>query len=505
MPSGPTLAEARSVIVFETGAVIRLAGDPPVGQLLVAINPHGREVPCRVVAPRNRPALKGYVEIEFCEPAGDFWGIHPTLEAVSVRNSAEPSAVPAAPALGSSGRNIPGLVMSAQPVGSQPKLAGHAPTFEDIPGLALGSPAVQPPTGAVEVRLRPKPSEPPALAYEVSKPVPAAPIAPLSQLPPPAPLPDFKPVATPSYSSQGKGITGMSALPETRSAGSPLPLVIGAVAVLILAGAGGFYYFHKSPSLSASEVSASVRQDSALGTQSAVRSSQQDQPLSSAPARAASAELNTTAAAATSRNDSAELVRPAAETTASFAENTVTKPATPAAVPQRQPAPVQVPSAAPSQIPNLKLGAPKVPARRPVNSSDATTLSAAEITSASPAASSAIGGIMAARTSSNVPAPPPPVVPSTPVKSVVISPKLLASTPPIYPPMAKQSNIQGDVVVVVNIDATGQVGEMAVTSGPEILRRAAVDAVRKWKYQPATSNGKPVSSQMSVKVEFRIR
>jgi len=83
--------------------------------------------------------------------------------------------------------------------------------------------------------------------------------------------------------------------------------------------------------------------------------------------------------------------------------------------------------------------------------------------------------------------------------------KLISSTRPIYPPLAKQSNVEGDVLVVVNIDEAGKVAGAKATAGPVFLRQAAVDAVRNWKYEPATLNGKPSSTQITVKIQFRLK
>jgi protein TonB len=41
-----------------------------------------------------------------------------------------------------------------------------------------------------------------------------------------------------------------------------------------------------------------------------------------------------------------------------------------------------------------------------------------------------------------------------------------------------------------------------VISGPPILRQAAVDALRRWKYQPAMLNGEPVTVQTTVTIQF---
>jgi protein TonB len=41
-----------------------------------------------------------------------------------------------------------------------------------------------------------------------------------------------------------------------------------------------------------------------------------------------------------------------------------------------------------------------------------------------------------------------------------------------------------------------------VLSGPAMLRQAAVDALRRWKYQPGTLNGTPVAVDITVTMSF---
>jgi protein TonB len=102
--------------------------------------------------------------------------------------------------------------------------------------------------------------------------------------------------------------------------------------------------------------------------------------------------------------------------------------------------------------------------------------------------------------------PPPPVVLTGPSSAGRSSEaKLISSTRPVYPPLAKTSNVEGDVLIAVEIDATGKVTGAKATAGPVFLRQAAVEAVRNWKYEPATLNGKPASTQITVKIQFRLK
>jgi TonB family protein len=76
---------------------------------------------------------------------------------------------------------------------------------------------------------------------------------------------------------------------------------------------------------------------------------------------------------------------------------------------------------------------------------------------------------------------------------------------PGYPLLAKSQHVEGDVQVDAVIDVNGRVTAAKAVSGPPLLQQAAVDALRQWKYRPATRNGKPVAMHLSVTIRFRVR
>jgi protein TonB len=85
------------------------------------------------------------------------------------------------------------------------------------------------------------------------------------------------------------------------------------------------------------------------------------------------------------------------------------------------------------------------------------------------------------------------------VKSAV----LVKSVPPVYPQMAKAEHVSGNVQLDALIDASGNVAQLKVLSGPTLLHRAALDAVKQWKYKPAMLDGQPTSMHLTVTVQFR--
>jgi len=80
--------------------------------------------------------------------------------------------------------------------------------------------------------------------------------------------------------------------------------------------------------------------------------------------------------------------------------------------------------------------------------------------------------------------------------------RLLKSVNPVYPPDAMRNFITGDVKAEVEVGPTGQAGEVKVLSGPTSLREAAVDAVKRYEFSPATLSGKAVASKVIVTVKF---
>jgi len=98
-----------------------------------------------------------------------------------------------------------------------------------------------------------------------------------------------------------------------------------------------------------------------------------------------------------------------------------------------------------------------------------------------------------------------PAAPALPVGGDVKPAHLISSVPPSYPAMAKSQHVAGDVRVDALIDATGRVTTMKVVSGPSLLHQAAMEALRQWKYQAATLDGKAVPMHLTVTIQFRLQ
>src|SRR5258708_4026734 len=98
-----------------------------------------------------------------------------------------------------------------------------------------------------------------------------------------------------------------------------------------------------------------------------------------------------------------------------------------------------------------------------------------------------------------------PAAPAAPTGGDVKPARLISSVPPSYPALARTQHIAGEVRVDALIDTTGRVTTMKVVSGPSLLHQAAMDALRQWKYQAATLDGKPVPMRLTVTIQFRLQ
>jgi len=163
-----------------------------------------------------------------------------------------------------------------------------------------------------------------------------------------------------------------------------------------------------------------------------------------------------------------------------------------------------VPKPASNLAPGTIMGAL---ANHPVSTqrSDADQSVQAPSVDAAPAADASNAGALSGIVSSNVVAPAAPEIPAEgPVKvgGNVREPRLVSRVMPEYPLVAKQANIQGDIVVKTTIDQKGNVVNMQIVSGPAMLRGPAIAALRRWRYEPSTLNGQPISVQMLVTIKF---
>ena len=76
-----------------------------------------------------------------------------------------------------------------------------------------------------------------------------------------------------------------------------------------------------------------------------------------------------------------------------------------------------------------------------------------------------------------------------------------------YPRKAREKRLEGDVMLRVLVDVTGDPLEVQVesSSGHRVLDVAAQKAVRKWKFNPGLSDGQPIQGWVLVPINFSLK
>lgn len=96
-----------------------------------------------------------------------------------------------------------------------------------------------------------------------------------------------------------------------------------------------------------------------------------------------------------------------------------------------------------------------------------------------------------------------------PAKKVHVAPGVMAGQKisgdsPVYPQDAKDQRVQGTVVLEATIGKDGSVEALHVVSGPSILQRSSIEAVKTWMYKPFLLNGDPVEVETQISVVYTL-
>jgi TonB family protein len=550
----PFEEQTSTMIVFPQGAVIRMSTAVSVGQMLVVTNLKSRQdAICRVVKVRTFSNLQGYVEVEFTHKQPGYWSVYfpsdgpapanksaqpiaaesapPAIKEMPDASASEISWAPAAapepiapkpvePSSFSPAPKTPAAVLPVSPA-AKPEAPfisiGSQEEVQPAASVISGKPA-SPITSRIEVVKKPAPPTK-SSASSVLKFPPAHPAqTPLEALPAdagassspsesvtePAPVAaaPSSAVARSTFGSLSGGATLGRSRPESSvvepvlssledaatghkpSSGTNWILIAACIAVLLAAVIGGAIYFRGDSSGSGSKtanVPASAQPVEAVTANTA-------QPSSTNPSSAPTGN---------SSGGAALNVKPSVVVNGNVPVQThdAQVAANHAAAPAKQSEPRVTPD-----MMSATLNAHPVSSQRAATGSDAAP--ALDAVAPASASNSALPGIG----SSDVALPPAPEIrmgAAVKVGGEVKEPRLLASTLPIYPPLAKQSNTQGDVVINATIDKNGRVAHMTIVSGPTALRQAAIDALGRWKYEPSKLNGQPVEVQILVTIKFR--
>jgi TonB family protein len=87
----------------------------------------------------------------------------------------------------------------------------------------------------------------------------------------------------------------------------------------------------------------------------------------------------------------------------------------------------------------------------------------------------------------------------------VTAPALLSKIEPEYSEEARKAKYQGTVLLYIQVDPTGKAINMRVLHSLGLgLDEKAMEAVKKWKFKPGTKDGKPVTVEAQIEVNFRL-
>ena len=90
------------------------------------------------------------------------------------------------------------------------------------------------------------------------------------------------------------------------------------------------------------------------------------------------------------------------------------------------------------------------------------------------------------------------------VSSGVAQGLLIHQTKPVYPALAMQARIQGTVLLQAVVGKDGTVQDLRVVSGHPLLVKAALEAVKLWRYKPYRLNDQPVEVDTEIIVNFTL-
>jgi TonB family protein len=121
----------------------------------------------------------------------------------------------------------------------------------------------------------------------------------------------------------------------------------------------------------------------------------------------------------------------------------------------------------------------------------------------------ALGGLLPAQNPPDKPSDQPADQGQEPVyrsgTKGVTRPRLIHNVVPQYSDKARRAKLEGTVLLSLVVDSSGSPTMIKVTQSlGSGLDEKAIEAVRQWRFEPATKEGKPVAVQMAVDVSFHL-
>ncbi len=83
-------------------------------------------------------------------------------------------------------------------------------------------------------------------------------------------------------------------------------------------------------------------------------------------------------------------------------------------------------------------------------------------------------------------------------------PVLVTDVQPVYPELARQAEVEGEVNLRVLVGKDGRVADVHIDSSIPMLDDAAVAAARQWVFKPALCNNRPVAVWIARQLRFRL-
>jgi TonB family protein len=499
----PFEEQTTSMIVFPHGGVLRMSTAVNAGQMLVLTNLKSRQdAICRVIKVRSYSNTASYVEVEFTHRQPGYWGVY-------FESDGSAAVKETAPASGSDasikGTAIPG-VSDRTELPKQAKMGATLPSNLGVTGkqessfISIGSQEEVQPAAASTSGSGRKPAQAlkvggqTAVPSTATKAVPSGNngaktrdeeqdssvgIEPLNE--------DSQTAAQASAHASVREAFGAKLDSDTQESASKQPtnwmLIAACGAALFLAVGGGILLFHHKSGDSAP---------------SAARPAPIAAPVASQPAQASPVPPAVTQPNPKPASLSASVVRESPTVA-----NTKPTKDLPAAVISEQPEQIEASAPSKKTVPSVfgTLNA------HPVSTRESAAGPSAPVLDTAVAPTSEQSPLLGITSAPNAAALPPPAFKANgpvPVGGRINEPRLVTRVLPQYPNLARQSHTQGDVGLEIVVDKAGGVSEARVVSGPTVLRQAALDAVRRWKYEPSLLDGQSISVQMLVTIRFRL-
>jgi hypothetical protein len=438
--------ETASVLLAESGGVIRLAAAVSPGQLLVLANVETkREVIAQVVRKRAYKPTACYVELEFVEAAPGFWGMEFSAATALLPKNEQDVATAAMVITAAATDDQPGILPPAP-------AAGELQTFkrevEELRGkpVSTETPAANAEASAL-AQLRaevsaatpiPGPGDPLSTEAILKSGMDAAGAArPVEHNPDPAPWESAEQAEMPQPVSDFINSLPMSKrwrMPRGGFTPEFNRVLLGLAVLLVVLGFGTAWFKHWLPWQPAGATSKNHAAHDSVRVAS-------DAPVTSEGVSAKSAPVSN--AGAPGKADGSGALVEAPSSAARVKEPALKKNASARTTPGK-PSVVR-PEAKPASNPDVPSGK----------------------------------------------------------ESAVVPPKLIHSEQAVASLEAMRDFERGNVVIDAVVGTSGEVHFISVISGPPSLRGPAVESLKQYKYEPATRNGQPVPAHVTITIHFR--